>query len=247
MEPAFAPSATIAVGTTTSAFTPGLISPRRATHLPHLVFTPSIRRPFQMRSEINIAKKVAKVAKVSERLSDTLLLFGAPLEGLSVSQVSELKTRMPEGTKVMTVKNTLMRRAIVDTAWSSAFELTKNSSMWFFVKEDMKETLKLYNAYMKEIDRDAPIRGGVFEGEVYDATGVETVAALPNKKELITKIAVSIKMVPTKVARSVKAVPEKVGRAVQLAFAEEGKGNHASSDGAEGGDVGNGDAPPPSE
>lgn len=185
-----------------------------------------------MASEANIAKKAAKVASVVDTLNNCLLLICAPLDGLTVAQVSQLKERMPEGTKIITVKNTLMRRAIEDSSWKAALSMTRFSSLWIFVKEDMKSSMGAYNSFMKEISREAPIRGGIFEGEIYDEAGVDKVSKLPTKKELIAKIAISIKGVPTKIGRSIKGVPTKLGRAVQLAFAEEGNsgGGEAAKD-----------------
>lgn len=182
-----------------------------------------------MASEANIAKKAAKVSTVVDTLNSCLLLICAPLDGLTVAQVGQLKKRMPEGTKVITVKNTLMRRAIEDSTWKAAVSMTRFSSLWIFVKEDMKSSLGAYNSFMKEISREVPIRGGIFEGEIYDEAGVEKVSKLPTKKELIAKIAISIKGVPTKIGRSIKEVPTKLGRAVQLAFAEEGDGAESAA------------------
>lgn len=234
MEAAFAQSVTLRTASSSqcvsihrSATSP-LIRPWRQPVSPSRCIGP------KMAAESSIAKKAEKVKAVEDALAESLLVFAVPLSGLTVQQKYTLKEKMPEGTKMMTVKNTLMRRAIANTPWESASGLTKQSSIWVFVKEDMKNTVKVYKDYMKEISREGEIRGGVFEGEPYDSKGVDSIAALPNKKELITKIAIAIKAVPTKIARSINLVPTKVGRVVKLAFAEEKDG---SSDGS-------GDAPP---
>lgn len=187
--------------------------------------------PVSMASEVNIAKKAAKVDKVKAYLSESQLILSVPLDGISVAQVTALKKSMPAGTSLMTIKNTLMRRAITDTEWAPADDLLKDSSLWIFVKDDgMKDTLKVYKQFLKDNAREASIRGGVFEGTRYDEDGIEKVAALPSKKELITKIAIGIKAVPTKIGRAINAVPTKVGRAVKLAFAEEdGEGSAPDS------------------
>ena len=52
------------------------------------------------------------------------------------------------------------------------------------------------------------------EGQLYDSKQVESVVNLPTKKELITKIAYSLKALPTKIARGIKGVPNKLGRAI---------------------------------
>lgn len=121
---------------------------------------------------------------------------------------------------MMAVKNTLMRRALQETEWEPLGDFTTQSNMWVFVGEEVKATLEKYAEFTKSLKRD-DIRGAMFEGNVYDAKGVEAIASLPSKKELIAKIAISIKMVPTKVARSINAVPTKLARAVKLAVATE--------------------------
>lgn len=157
------------------------------------------------------------------------MLFATDLSGLSVKEVSDLKRRLPATSTVMTVKNTLMRRAIADSKWEAAGEFSKNSSMWFFVDEDFKGTVQTYEKFADELKREG-IKGGVFEGERVDAKGITAIAALPSKKELITQIARSIKMVPTKVGRGVKAVPSKLARAIKLAVADEESGDKPAAE-----------------
>lgn len=175
-----------------------------------------------MVSQTNIAKKQAKVQAAKDRLTSCQMIFSTALEGLTVSDVMEMKVKLPAGSSAAVVKNTLMRRAITDSEWEVAGDLVKQSSLWFFIEEDIKGTMKVYNEFAKEKKRDA-IQGGVFEGMHQDTKGIEAIAALPSKKELLTKIAVSIKMVPTKLARSVNEVPTKVARAIKLAIADEEK------------------------
>ena len=52
------------------------------------------------------------------------------------------------------------------------------------------------------------------EGQLYEAKQIESVVNLPTKKELMTKVALTLKMVPIKLAKSIIAVPEKVGRVI---------------------------------
>lgn len=178
-----------------------------------------------MVSPTNIAKKTAKVDTVKSRLETCQMLFAGNLSGLSVKQVAELKLSMPPTTTVMTVKNTLMRRAIADTKWEAAGEFSNYSNMWFFVNEDFKGTVNAYEQFVNGLKREDGIKGGVFEGERCDAKGIADIAALPSKKELIAQIARSIKLVPTKLGRGVKAVPSKLARAIKLSVADEESGD----------------------
>ena len=176
-----------------------------------------------MVSQTNIAKKAEKVEQVKALLANSEMLFSVPLDGISVSEVTKLRLSLPEGSSAAAVKNTLMRRAIAESQWETAGELTKNSSLWFFVGSDLKGTVEAYEKFAKDFKKEEII-GGVFEGEKYDSKGITSIAALPSKKELIQKIAVALKMVPTKLGRSIKMVPTKVGRAIKLAVADEEDG-----------------------
>lgn len=223
MAPAFAPSTIVGTNAFTSNHGKACVASIRsrdglAANVAQTRIVPS------MISETNIAAKAKKVASAKERLDSSEMIFSVPLEGLTVTAIRELKDCVPESTTLGTIKNTLMRRAIADTQWACAESLTKQSSIWFFVQQDdMKETVAAYKKFAKSNSREATFNGGVFEGSVYDGPGIEQVAGLPSKQELITKIAISIKAVPTKVARTIKAVPTKVGRAVKLAVADEEK------------------------
>ena len=52
----------------------------------------------------------AKVAQVNDLLDSSNLIFSVPSAGLSVKIMSNLRNRLPENSKAMVVKNTLMRR-----------------------------------------------------------------------------------------------------------------------------------------
>lgn len=202
----------------TSSFTSALSA--RGPQAPFVIVPKHRRARVRMGSEKSIREKSAKVDRVKALLRDAQLLFSIPLPGLSVANVFKFRHSLPQGTTAMTVKNTLMRRALADSEWLVAGDLTRQSSVWVFVKEDIKGSVNAYKELAKELKREGLI-GGVMEGVLYDQAGINAIAALPSKIELIEKVARLVKMVPTKVALGVKAVPQKVARAIKLAVADE--------------------------
>lgn len=182
-----------------------------------------------MASETNIAKKAEKVSAVKEKLEKCQMLFATSLSGLSVAQVYELRQKIPASTTCMTVKNSLMKRAIEESEWAHAGDFTSGSNLWFFVEEDIKGSVETFKTFSKDLKRE-PIKGGVFDGELCDEKKISAIAALPSKKELMQQIAASINMVPTKLGKSIKAVPSKVGRAIKLAVANEDEGGDAPAE-----------------
>lgn len=188
---------------------------------------PIKRAGVQMAAAEVVAKKSAVVDSVKARLDVSEMLFSVELKGLTVSDRDEFKSALPAGSSSMTVKNTLMRRAIADSGWEVAGDIAKNSAIWVFVGEDIKGTVEAYTKFAKEKGRE-PVNGGVMEGVLYDDKGISAIAALPTKMELIAKFARLVNMVPTKLGRSINQIPTKVARAIKLAVADE------EAEGAEG-------------
>ncbi|KAI0566630.1 Ribosomal protein L10 [Gracilaria domingensis] len=182
------------------------------------------RSVVQMGSEANIAQKSAIVDSVKERLSSSQMIFAVPLDGMKVSDVYSLRRELPEGTTAVTVKNSLMRRAIADSEWEVVGDFLQQSNLWFFVNDDMKGSVAAYEKFAKSTKRSG-IKGGGFDGQQCDQAGIQAIAALPSKIELITQFAVGVRMIPTKLGKTIKAIPTTVGRAIKLAVAdEEGEG-----------------------
>lgn len=169
-----------------------------------------------MRSAVKLQKKTDKISQVKEKLAESESVFQVALPGVTVAQITALRGELPEGSSCATVKNTLMRRAIEDSDWSCVNELCVGSTVWFFVKDDLKGTVEAYKKWAKTNKRD-DILGGGMDAVLYNPEQFMAIAALPSKQELYEKIALLVKAVPTKVGRSIKAVPIKLGRAINLA------------------------------
>ena len=163
--------------------------------------------------------KKQKIDKVQDLLSSSQMIFSVLPSSLTVKETSLLRNALPEGTTMSVVKNTLMERAVDGTDYDSAKSLLKGANMWFFIEEDIGGTIKAVKAFTKDNGKKEThgFLGGVVDGQVIDASGVEQIANMPSKQELIARIAGGIKAVPTKVARVVKAPGSKMARAIKLA------------------------------
>jgi len=154
-----------------------------------------------------VAKKTVVVDEVKETLENTMLMFCVRSEGIPVNKMNEMRQKIPEGTTVRCVKNTLIKRAVEGDDRFPAQEaahLFKKSNYWFFVPEsDVRETVELWDKFISDTKmEDNAIVGGMFEGEVLDPKGIEAVTKLPTKQELMGTTAVLLKALPTKLART---------------------------------------------
>jgi len=171
--------------------------------------------------------RYAKGQKIVDDLIQTMdvssLMYSIRTEGLTVNQVNEVRQKLPEGSRMMCVKNSLVKRAVADIPkFQGGDDILEYSNYWFFAPEDqMRETVDCWIDFMK--DQDLPendIVGGIFDGSKLDKDGVIAISKLPNKQELMQQTAVLLKMLPTKLGRTIKQVPTKLGKAVKLAGAE---------------------------
>ena len=99
-----------------------------------------------------VAKKAVIVDEVKATLENTMLMFCVRSEGMPVNKMNEVRQRMPEGTTIRCVKNTLVKRAIADDdRFPESDDLLQYSNYWFFVPEaNVRETVETWDKYIEE-------------------------------------------------------------------------------------------------
>lgn len=181
-----------------------------------------------------LEEKKAVVADLKGALDESSLALIIDYQGLSVAQISDLRTRMrPTGTVCKKAKNTLMRLAVKDDErWEPMTDFLKDSSVFLLVKEEMKEAIKAYEDFQKATKK-TEIRGGVLDGQLLTQDDIKALKELPSKQELMarlaggikavsTKLAVGLNAVPTKLAVGINEVPSSLVRAVKAVSEKEG-------------------------
>lgn len=156
------------------------------------------------------------VERTKKLIDESQLIISVPSAGISKEQIDELRKAIPKAAKASVVKNQLMKVALQGTDFESMSDTIKNDNMFFFIPEgEARATFEEFEKWQKETKReDLGAKNCVMEGQVYSGHKViKGVTKLPTKLELITQIAIAVKMVPTKVGRGIDAVPNKLGRA----------------------------------
>jgi len=167
------------------------------------------------------AGKQATVDSVRELLDTTNFIYGVRVEGIKSKELVDFRKTLPEDVTLRVVKNRLLRKAAEGTSWEALVPITTESNAWFFVQgEDFRGAVKAWTDFVKGSPKDEanPIFGGCFEGECLDESGVDKVAKLPTKIELITRVGKGIRMVPTKIGKGLRLVPTKLGKGIKLAY-----------------------------
>ncbi|MEH1805478.1 MAG: 50S ribosomal protein L10 [Nostoc sp.] len=165
------------------------------------------------------------VADLKETLSASTLALVIDYQGLTVSEITDLRRRLrPSGTVCKVTKNTLMGIAIKDDEkWQPLSELLNGASAFLLVKEDFSSAIKAYQEFQK-VTKKTELRGGVLEGRLLKEPDVKVLGDLPSKEQLIAQIAGAINALATKIAVGINEVPGSLARALQAVADQEQSG-----------------------
>lgn len=184
-----------------------------------------------------LEEKKEIVSDLKQLLNESSLALIIEYQGLSVSEISDLRNRLrPTGTICKRTKNTLMRIAVQeDQQWQPMTQYLQESSVLLLIKEEIKDAIKAYEEFQKATKK-TEIRGGVMEGQALSVDDIKALKEMPSKQELMariagslnavtTKLAVGINAVPTKLAKGINEVPSSLVRAVKAVSEKEGSGD----------------------
>ncbi|MEH1829930.1 MAG: 50S ribosomal protein L10 [Nostoc sp.] len=165
------------------------------------------------------------VADLKETLSESTLALVIDYQGLTVSEITDLRRRLrPSGTVCKVTKNTLMGIAIEgDDKWQPLSELLNGSSAFLLVKDDFSSAIKAYQEFQK-VTKKTELRGGVLEGRLLKEPDVKKLGDLPSKEQLIAQIAGAINALATKIAVGINEVPGSLARALKAVADQEQSG-----------------------
>lgn len=128
--------------------------------------------------------------------------------GTTVAEADAMRKKLREANVDYTVyKNTLVKRAIVGTKYEGLAEVLEGPSALAISFEDAIAPARVINGVIKEYKKMA-FKAGVIEGDFYDAKGVEAIATLPSRDELIAKFMGSIQSPVSKAVRTFQAIAD---------------------------------------
>ena len=128
--------------------------------------------------------------------------------GITVAQADAMRKTLRDANVDYTVyKNTLIKRAIEGTEFAPLAEVLDGPSALAISTEDATAPARVLNGIMKDFKK-MEFKAGVVEGTFYDKAGVEAVAEIPSRDELIAKFMGSIQSPVGKFVRTLAAIAE---------------------------------------
>ena len=143
-----------------------------------------------IRSAISRSKKEETVETVRQNLENCFLLAGLSYKGFTVKQFQDLRRSLPENTKLIVAKNTLVYKAIEGTKWEALKPCMTGMNAWLFVhSEEIPAAIKPYRDFQKERKLDEnDFTGAVFEGKFYGPGDFKQLENMPTRAEIYAKL-----------------------------------------------------------
>lgn len=157
------------------------------------------------------SQKEKQVAEMRDIFSEASLVVVAHQSGLSVSEVTELRSKMRDaGARFKVTKNRLARLAIEGTSFSELTDLFKGPTAIAY-STDPVAAAKVAADFAKSNDK-LTILAGSLQGKLLEKDGVMELAKLPSLDELRAKLVGMLQTPATRVAGVMQAPAGQLAR-----------------------------------
>lgn len=136
---------------------------------------------------LNLEDKKAVVADISEKVAGAQTIVIAEYSGIPVAQITKLRAQARKaGVYLRVLKNTLVRRAVAGSPFEGLAE-HMTGPLIYGISQDPVAAAKVLNDFARTNDKMA-LRAGCHAGKVMDKAGVQALAAIPSRDELIARL-----------------------------------------------------------
>lgn len=140
-----------------------------------------------MPSEKTLNLKKTKVEELAQKFKDAKSFVLADYRGLTVEQDTQLRKAMREaGVEYTVIKNSIARFAAKENGYGDLDDYLKGPTSIALSLEDPVAPSKVLAKYAKDFKK-LDIKAGIVEGKFIDIEGVQSIASLPSKEELVAK------------------------------------------------------------
>jgi large subunit ribosomal protein L10 len=162
------------------------------------------------------AQKQKDLAALTEQFQKAQAGMIVGFNKMTVPKDQELRNQLREaGVKYEVVKNTLARKAAEGTPFEQAAEHFKGVTAIALSEGDPVNLSKAISKFTKANPDVFTFKVGVVEGKVRALAEVESIANLPSKEELISKVMFLINCQATRLVTVLSAVPRNLAIVVK--------------------------------
>jgi len=164
---------------------------------------------------LNLDDKKALVAEVSELAAHAQSVVAAEYRGLTVGQMTELRSKArAQGVAMRVVKNTLARKAVAGTIFENIGPALKGPLVLAFSKDDPGAAARVLKAFAK--DHEKLVATAVsLGGQLLPGKDLDRVAALPTRPQALSQLMGVMRAPIQKLVGTLAATPSKLVRTLE--------------------------------
>ena len=141
-----------------------------------------------MPNEKVLEEKKQMVADLTEKLKNATGGVFVNYQGITVEQDTKMRTELRNaGVDYFVFKNTLARLAVKNVGYDELVPVLEKMTAIAVSPKDPVAPAKILKSYAEKIE-SFKIKAGFVEGKVIDEDGVNQLATLPSKEELVAKV-----------------------------------------------------------
>ena len=169
---------------------------------------------------MNRDEKKQKADQLHKELEKARGIILSGFEGITVSQDFELRRKLMQASaKYRVVKNRLIERAAQGTTLEPVAQKLAGTTSLAYTEADPVALAKTLTAYAKE-NPILVFKSGVVEGRVVSLAELSSLATLPSKEELFSRVLFLINSPARRVAFTLSAVARNLAFVIQQAVKE---------------------------
>jgi len=132
----------------------------------------------------------------------------AEYRGIEVGDLTVLRKKAREsGVYLRVLKNTLVRRAVADTQFAGLADQMVGPLI-YSISDDPVAAAKVLNDFAKTNDK-LVLKAGSYAGKTLDKAGVQALASIPSREELLSKLLYVMQAPVAGFVRAVDALAKK--------------------------------------
>ncbi|MBK7685319.1 MAG: 50S ribosomal protein L10 [Rhodocyclaceae bacterium] len=136
---------------------------------------------------LNLEGKKVVVAEVSVQVASAQTIVMAEYRGIAVGDLTKLRSSARQsGVYLRVLRNTLARRAIAGTSFAPLSD-QMTGPLIYGMSADPVAAAKVLNDFAKGNDK-LVLKAGVYAGKLLDKAGVQALASIPSREELLAKL-----------------------------------------------------------
>ncbi|QQS32144.1 MAG: 50S ribosomal protein L10 [Acidobacteriota bacterium] len=168
--------------------------------------------------------KANDLAVLTESLQNSKSAMVMSFTGLTVAKDQEFRNALREaGAQYQVVKNTLARIAVKGTPYEGVTDALKGVTAIAWTENDPVVLSKAVTKFMKDNSDIYTFKSGVVDGKVVDLGQLTTIANLPSKEELISKLLYVLNAQAQRIVTVINAVPRDLAVVIKQIGEQEGR------------------------